>query len=517
MRDLGKLGEYTFASWCAQVGLIANGSMIDKTGWDFYVEFPISQDISTNELHKSAVNCKVQVKATDNREGKWQVTLSNLRQMATSQMPSFYVFLEFDSKSEVQRAYIVHVDNEYVYKILKRIREIEQKGSVTELNKKKMTIYYNEENEIKFLNGRDLQAALLKYIGENYIEYVENKNNYLKECGFEKGYGKVEFSIAGGDLGLHQLIDLSLGLTDEIDVENFVNIDERFGISSKNPSFQLDTAKLKMGVLPSKKGKLTLKEDNLSRSLTFDIKFYNSPFSFYDYRKYTKFRVVGDFFDMTCEPYAGKVNYNLTLDEDTRLELKKLRDALDFIRLISADNQKAIVELKLENLDPLVFDLKSKFVKRDIKIFNEIIGNVLKICYKFEIDEEIYVSLNELYYHKKKIEQFYAITTKTDDCEFRAEFEISCEQLFESEQVASISVFCCQLGTCILGTIITLFGKPEKVSKNKFRINNTALKIEKVFTYRSDSLVTNDEISKFIECISSKYEHEYDVFYNWGR
>lgn len=517
MRDLGKLGEYTFASWCAQVGLIANGSMIDKTGWDYYVEFPIPHDISTNELHKSAVNCKVQVKATDNKEGKWQVTLSNLRQMATSQMPSFYVFLEFDSKNEVQKAYIVHIDNEHVYKILKRIREIEQKSSVIELNKKKMTIYYNKENEINFLNGENLQAVLLKYIGKNYAEYVENKNNYLKECGFENGYGKVEFSIEGDDGGLPQLIDLSLGLTDEIDVKNIVNIDERFGISSRNPSFQFDTAKLKMGLLPPKKGKLSLKEDNLSKRLAFDIDFYNSPFSFYDYRKYTKFRIVGDFFEMTCEPYKGKVNYNLTLGGDKRLEQKRLKDALDFIRLISAENQKVKAELKLENLDPLVFDLKSKFVKRDIKIFNEIIGYVYKICQKFEIDEDIYVSLNELNSQKQKIKQFYVITTKTDDCDFSAEFEINCEQVFEFEQVALISVFCCQVGTCVLGTIVTLFGKPKEVSYNKFRVENTDLKIEKVFTSSSGSLVTNDDISKFIENISCKYKDKYVVVYNWGK
>lgn len=46
MRDLGQLGESTFAMWCAQVGLIANGSAIDKTGWDYYVEFPISSNIT---------------------------------------------------------------------------------------------------------------------------------------------------------------------------------------------------------------------------------------------------------------------------------------------------------------------------------------------------------------------------------------------------------------------------------------------------------------------------------------
>ena len=37
MRDLGLMGESTFSLLCAEVGLIPNGSQIDKTGWDFFV------------------------------------------------------------------------------------------------------------------------------------------------------------------------------------------------------------------------------------------------------------------------------------------------------------------------------------------------------------------------------------------------------------------------------------------------------------------------------------------------
>ena len=516
MRDLGKLGEYAFASMCAHVGLIANGSMIDKTGWDFYVEFPISQDISANELHKSAVNCKVQVKATDKREGKWQITLSNLRQMATSQMPSFYIFLEFDCKNEPQRAYVVHIDDKYVFKILKRIREVEQKDSSVELNNKKMTIHYNEKNELSSLDGMNLQATLLQYIGKNYSEYIESKNNYLKKCGFEDGCGKMKFSIDSENDGLHQLIDLSLGLKDEVDVKNLVSIDERFGIPSKNPNFELDKAKLKIELQTPKKGKISFRKDRLSKPLTFNINFYHSPFSFYDYRKYTKFRIIGDFFDMNFEPYAGKSNYNFTLGGSKQFELKKLKDALALIDLMSRENQTAIVELSLENLEPLVFDFKSQFVKRDIEIFDEIIIKILNICHKFEIYEDIYVSLDELYLNKKQIEQFHIIMTKTAECDFRVDLELSSNHIFEFEQVASISVLFCQVGSHIIGAIVTGFGIPEEISKNKFRVDNVDLKIEKTFSYTSETLIKSADILKLIEDISSIYLDKYDVFYNWG-
>ncbi|OTG64786.1 DUF4365 domain-containing protein [Acinetobacter silvestris] len=519
MRDLGKLSEYAFASWCAQVGLIANGSMIDKTGWDFYVEFPISQDISIKELHKPAFECKVQVKATDKKDRKLAITVSNLRRMATAPMPSFYIFLEFDGKNEVQRVFLVHMNNDLVYKILKKIREIEQGDKNKNLSKRTMTLHYGEENELNILDGKSLQNTLFHHIGESYSDYVTDKNKYLKECGFEDGYGKMKFSIAGENAGLHQLIDLSLGLTDEVDVQNLVNIDERFGIPSKNPNFELNEAKLKIELQPPKKGKISFKEDTLSRSLTFDINFYNSPFSFYDYRKYTKFRIIGDFFDITFEPYAGKSNYNFTLGGDKRLEFRKLEDALaliSLISLISRNNQPAIVELNIENLEPLVFNFKSKFVKRNIEIFDDIINNVLKICQKFEIYEDIYVSLNELYVKKQQIEQFHTIITKTVECDFRVDLELSSNHIFEFEQAVSISVLCCQVGSHIIGAIVTVFGKPEEISKNKFSIDKADLKIEKTFSYTLDTLIKNNDILKSIESISSKYIDKYDVFYNWG-
>ncbi len=41
MRDVGGMGENTFEAWCNSVGLAANRSQIDKTGWDYLVEFPV--------------------------------------------------------------------------------------------------------------------------------------------------------------------------------------------------------------------------------------------------------------------------------------------------------------------------------------------------------------------------------------------------------------------------------------------------------------------------------------------
>ena len=102
MRDLGLMGESTFSLWCAEVGLIPNGSQIDKTGWDFFVEFPFDSDLSPKKIHKPAFECKVQVKATDKNDRKLSITLSNLRRLITAQMPAFFVFIEFDKNCLIE-------------------------------------------------------------------------------------------------------------------------------------------------------------------------------------------------------------------------------------------------------------------------------------------------------------------------------------------------------------------------------------------------------------------------------
>lgn len=41
MRDLGLMGESTFSLWCAEAGLIPNGSKIDNQGGIFLSSFPL--------------------------------------------------------------------------------------------------------------------------------------------------------------------------------------------------------------------------------------------------------------------------------------------------------------------------------------------------------------------------------------------------------------------------------------------------------------------------------------------
>ena len=63
MRDVGMMGESTFESWCHSAGLIPNRSQVDRTGWDYFVEFPeTASSGQPADLEPAPIECRVQVK-----------------------------------------------------------------------------------------------------------------------------------------------------------------------------------------------------------------------------------------------------------------------------------------------------------------------------------------------------------------------------------------------------------------------------------------------------------------------
>jgi len=171
MRDLGTMGESTFSLLCADAGMTANGSKIDKMSWDFIVEMPASANVSAALLHQSPVSMKVQVKATDGNSRKVDVKLSNLRLMVTSLQPNFFCFIEFDSETHAKQVFIRHVDNELVTMTLKRIREIDQNEDDNALNKRTMSISFDDANLLQNCDGVTLKNTLMSHIGDNIADY----------------------------------------------------------------------------------------------------------------------------------------------------------------------------------------------------------------------------------------------------------------------------------------------------------------------------------------------------------
>lgn len=510
-RDLGLMGESTFSLWCADVGLIPNGSQIDKTGWDFFVEFPFSSGLSPYDVHKPAFECKVQVKATDKSDRKLPITLSNLRRLITAQMPSFFVFIEFDEKNTAQRAYVVHVDNELITKVLKRLHEIEQSNKENNFNKRKMTIHYDESNLLDEPNGESLKHCFSRHIGEDVAEYISNKKRHLESTGYENGFAQITFTTKGED-NLKTLIDMSLGIETEVELSKVRGVDTRFGILSKNPSFDSDGgAKLSMpNLTPKAEGKIRFREKKLSSGLSFDAKVYVSPFNAMVPDELKKMRVEGEFFDFKLNPYTGSATYSFSFGEGIRLEIRKFRDAIKLMNLLSSSGKKVAAELITDELPKLEFSVGCKDQEFDFSDELKALNSAVRILSEFDVTELVDITLDEITKYQTQICQLGEIFSSSPGL-FRIEFGVEGGDYDSQKETACIFLITAPVGSHIFGVILSAIGSVESIDDGRFRLIAKDIVVEQKIVSEKDGFIANEDLVAAIESIEHKYDNEYSV------
>lgn len=515
-RDLGLMGESTFSLWCADVGLIPNGSQVDKTGWDFFVEFPFSPGLSPHDIHKPAFECKVQVKATDKSDRKLPITLANLRRLITAQMPSFFVFIEFDGKNTAQRAYVVHVDNELITKVLKRLHVIEQSNRENNFNKRKMTIHYDQSNLLDAPNGESIKKCFSRHIGDNVAEYISNKKRHLESTGYENGFAQITFTTEGED-NLKTLIDMSLGIATEIELSKVRGVDTRFGILSKNPSFDSDHgAKLSMpNLTPKAEGKIRFRDNKLSSGLSFDVKVYISPFNAMVPDELKKMRVEGEFFDLNLNPYTGAAIYSFSFGEGIRLELRKFRDAIQLLSLLSSSGKEVAAELVTDDLPKFEFAVGCADQEFDFSDELKALNSAVRILSEFDVTEHVDISFDEVTTYQAQICQLEEIF-KSSPGLFRIEFGVEGGGYDSQKETACIFLITTPIGSHIFGVILSVIGSIESIEDGRFRLIARDIVVEQKIVSEKDEFIPNDDLVAAIESIEEMYDSEYSVvtFFN---
>ena len=510
-RDLGLMGESTFSLWCADVGLIPNGSQIDKTGWDFFVEFPFSSGLSPHDIHKPAFECKVQVKATDKSDRKLPITLANLRRLITAQMPSFFVFIEFDGKNTAQRAYVVHVDNELITKVLKRLHEIEQSNKENNFNKRKMTIHYDESNLLDEPNGKSLKRCFSRHIGEDVAEYISNKKRHLESTGYENGFAQITFTTEGED-NLKTLMDMSLGIETEVELSKVRGVDTRFGILSKNPSFDSGRgAKLSMpNLVPKAEGKIRFRENMLSSVLSFDAKVYVSPFNAMVPDELKKMRVEGELFDFKLNPYTGSATYSFSFGEGIRLEVRKFRDAIQLMNLLSSSGKKVAAELITDELPKFEFFVGCKDQEFDFSDELKALNSAVRILSEFDVTELVDITFDEITKYQTQICQLEEIFRSSPGL-FRIEFGVEGGDYDSQKETVCLFLITAPVGSHIFGVILSVIGSVENIDGGRFRLIAKEIVVEQKIVSEKDGFISNEDLVAAIESIEHKYDDEYSV------
>ncbi|MDD3815630.1 MAG: hypothetical protein PHZ02_13410 [Desulfocapsaceae bacterium] len=511
MRDLGTMGESTFKLWCADAGLYANGSIIDKTGWDFLVEFPFAFKAEPDVIHKSAIECRVQVKSTDDKKGKISVTLSNLRRLITAHMPSFFVFLEFDGQSSAHRAYVVHVDEDLITRVLKRLHEIEQSDKENRFNKRTMTIYYNDSHLMDNLDGNSLKAVFMSHTGNDMSNYIEKKRAHLALTGFEDGYAQINFITEGED-NIRKLIDVSLGVEKSTKIKSFVGTKTRFGIKSKSPFVDAVNGRLEMpDIQPITVGEICFKEDKLSIGFSFPSKLYVSPFNKMVPQEFVKARVEGDFFDLKFNPFTGEAEYSFSFGEGVRLDVYQFRNAMILLKHLCTSGKKLYSELRFDKF-PIIkcsVDCHGHDYTFDKEL--EALKAVCEILSFFDIAHGVDTTLLEISYLIDPIMQFSSLLDSSNKS-FKVEFDVEDASYDPQKPTACICLTSVQIGSHVFGIFMVIMGDVLIDNEiNKYVICSTNCNIEKKIVAQKKSIVKKEDLFAEIDPIVEKYSKDYQV------
>jgi hypothetical protein len=509
MRDLGTMGESTFSLWCSQAGLTPNGSEIDKTGWDFYVEFPGPSTKNPEDLHAAALEYKVQVKSSDKRERKLQIKLSSLRRLATAQMPALFVFIEFDGMDTAQRAFLVHVDFNLIERVLKRIHECEQLEDRMDHNKRTLTLSYGDKDELTPLNGHGLKVRLESLAPTGMSNYVAKKKSFLESIGFENGYAKLSFQTVGEE-NLRDLMDVSLGVKRSVQITGFTGYPTRFGIVSKKPMIEMRDGRLEMlEIKPTAHGVVRFREDRLSPALCFNCRLFVSPLSRALPEQLVRFRVEGEGFDFKIGPFSGEAQYNFILGSDSPLPVAALRDTLRLLFLITSSSKRLYVEFCFSGFPVLEMSVNGQSNPFEFSRELHALEQATEILNKFGVNETL-LSLSEISRDKEAICQFHSVLN-ADAHVFKVEFEVEGSGFDSTKPVACISLTSVRIGETVLGMILVVVGSVTALPQQKFQLIASGAMIERRLVSNSQGVIPKPDLVAAIELVEAKYGSDYEV------
>lgn len=281
-RDLGREAENYFATLCSHAGIIANRSGDNDThGWDFYVEIPVTdQHDKPRDEVSCPVACKVQIKATLDKKLTKDIKLSALEPIVKALEPAFFCLFVYQDSHDPVAVHLLHVDEKFCGKLLRRLREHSAVSDPKPLNKRTLRVDFSTGIQLVPVTGDTMRHAMLDAVGNDYGSYLAQKRCWLNSVGYEDGAHRLQITFAGeADKVIEDVLDLFIGLKPDIDVSSIVATKTRFDISM--PDNELSgSGEIKAGIVdlkPTFEGQLTFRDDPLAVPVKIRARFYAPP------------------------------------------------------------------------------------------------------------------------------------------------------------------------------------------------------------------------------------------------
>ena len=226
----GRPAQDEFKLLCSTAEITCNPSLEDDHGWDFLVEIPMSEEAGAPaDKWPPPRSAFVQVKSTTGARCRMDMKVSNALELAKKPAPCFIVL--FHERREGQRIYARLFGEKDMERALKRARQLSVEDRA--VNKAKLTFTFSEEDEHT--------TGLLDWIMDCVQGLAPDYDHAKAQLADRIGYGDRNYQANitfSGPRGLDDLVDLQLGLKDELEVARFEVFDMRFGIEVPVPAME---------------------------------------------------------------------------------------------------------------------------------------------------------------------------------------------------------------------------------------------------------------------------------------
>lgn len=413
-RKVGNIGQGDFIKLCADAGLSCGTSQGDDyAGWDFFVDFPLMQiKNALLDEDESAIECKVQVKSSDNNNKSVQVKLSNLKRFCDSTLPCFFFIAEYNGKINPDNIYLIHTDEPLIFKILKRLRE-NQSSENLPLNRITMNIPYSASNKISEFSGKALKEKIESYVIDGMKKYVKIKGDLLKNLGYEKSNYEMKFEINSNN-EYTSLMRAYLGYPEKINIRNVASWNKRFNIKLPQEELTQEKAIIELlNIQPTTTGEVVF--ESVDESVSFTCEYYLSPLA--KTSPLTPIlRAKCDNIDILFHNDNSETKITF-LGAEKSIGIFEMRDILLLMKFLFLDEDPISLHLKKENGVSIPFKVGNNTKEKssnndDLCLLILSIDNLIHLATKNRLESKIKLSINSLRKNSENIIGLYRFLNK---------------------------------------------------------------------------------------------------------
>lgn len=317
---IGRIGEDFFNSLANKARLLVGQVIPDRIGRDRMLEFELApKGTLPYDKRPAPVGCSVQIKTIFDSNERATLSLSVAERLAKDSRPTFVCIIRVDEEDEVTDMHLVHLLDENLATILRRLREEYSKNN--EKLHKTTTSFTISDGVRVDLKPKAFKEAFQNIVHLNMEEYSKKKLQQLETLGFKRD-GILTSNMSFDINTIDDFVEGMLGLR-KLKVTDLEMFEERFGIKlpfEGLPFTSSQPVSLEVTPATSHKGYLLLEKPDGSEKaeLECELIFPGIPDLQHEH---LKFIARTSICDVIIGSGSFKINQTKVIDDDTKLSL----------------------------------------------------------------------------------------------------------------------------------------------------------------------------------------------------